>query len=246
MTWVGVGVAYGGGQMWVAEVFMNGDAPPPPPGKPPAFLRPQSVMADLSLLKWGQPRWRKQLLDTYGVDYSRSPAEDFATGMVTYRNPESGQIVKSQFTVSWMFDKQGLRLSLDGIGPGYAMAASLARPDARTVVMFGDGAFGLSALEFEALARHRLPVVAVIGNDAAWTQIRRGQIQIYGEDRAIATRLEHTRYDQVVQALGGRGYWVERTEDLGPALDGAFAADVPSCVNVRIAASDFRKSAIAV
>jgi predicted dehydrogenase len=98
-----------------------------PPGKPPAFLRPQSVMADLSLLKWGQPRWRKQLLDTYGVDYSRSPAEDFATGMVTYRNPESGQNVKSQFTVSWMFDKQGLRLSLDGIGPGYAFEMNTLR-----------------------------------------------------------------------------------------------------------------------
>jgi thiamine pyrophosphate-dependent acetolactate synthase large subunit-like protein len=133
-----------------------------------------------------------------------------------------------------------------GIGPGYAMAASLARPDARTVVLFGDGAFGLSALEFEALARHRLPVVTVIGNDAAWTQIRRGQIQLYGEERAVATRLEHTRYEQVVQALGGKGFWVERIEELGPALDGAFAADVPSCVNVRIASSDFRKSAISV
>jgi acetolactate synthase-1/2/3 large subunit len=133
-----------------------------------------------------------------------------------------------------------------GIGPGYAMAASLARPDARTVILFGDGAFGLSALEFEALARHRLPVVAVIGNDAAWTQIRRGQIQLYGEERAVATRLEHTRYEQVVQALGGKGFWVERIEELGPALDGAFAADVPSCVNVRIASSDFRKSAISV
>jgi acetolactate synthase I/II/III large subunit len=133
-----------------------------------------------------------------------------------------------------------------GIGPGYAMAACLARPKARTVILFGDGAFGLAALEFEALARHRLPVVAVIGNDAAWTQIRRGQIQIYGEDRAVATKLEHTRYEQVVQALGGKGYWVERIEELGPALDGAFAADVPSCVNVRIASSTFRQGAISV
>lgn len=133
-----------------------------------------------------------------------------------------------------------------GIGPGYALAASLTRPEARTVVLFGDGAFGLSALEFEALARHRLPVVAIIGNDAGWTQIRRGQVQIYGEERAIATRLEHTRYDEVVQALGGKGFWVERVEELGPALDGAFAAAVPSCVNVRIAESDFRKGTISV
>jgi predicted dehydrogenase len=91
-----------------------------PPGKGARFLEPQSVMADLSLLKWGQTRWRKHLLDRFGVDYSRTPAEDFATGMVTFRNPETGQIVKSQFSVSWMYDKQGLRLSLDGLGPGYA------------------------------------------------------------------------------------------------------------------------------
>jgi predicted dehydrogenase len=91
-----------------------------PPGKGARFLEPQSVMADLSLLKWGQTRWRKHLLDRFDVDYSRTPAEDFATGMVTFRNPETGQIVKSQFSVSWMYDKQGLRLSLDGLGPGYA------------------------------------------------------------------------------------------------------------------------------
>jgi acetolactate synthase-1/2/3 large subunit len=133
-----------------------------------------------------------------------------------------------------------------GVGPGYAMAAALARPNARVVIVFGDGSFGLNAMEFEALARHKLKVVAVIGNDAAWTQIRRGQVQLYGEERAIATRLDYTRYDQVVQALGGKGFWVERVAELGPALDGAFAADVPSCVNVRIATSEFRKGAISV
>ena len=91
-----------------------------PPGKDVRFLEPVSVSADLSLLKWGQKRWRKELLDRHGVDYTKTPAEDFATGMVTYRNPETGQLVKSQFTVSWMFDKQGLRLLMDGLGPGYA------------------------------------------------------------------------------------------------------------------------------
>ena len=75
-----------------------------PPDKPVNFLRPQSVQADLSLLKWGQPRWRKELLDKYGVDYTKTPAEDFATGIVTYKNPETGQLAKAQFTVSWMYD----------------------------------------------------------------------------------------------------------------------------------------------
>jgi predicted dehydrogenase len=91
-----------------------------PPDKDLLFLQPLSVSADLGLLKWGQKKWREQLLRDRGVDYSKTPAEDFATGMITYRNPETGQIVKSQFTDSWMFEKQGLRLFMDGMGPGYA------------------------------------------------------------------------------------------------------------------------------
>lgn len=91
-----------------------------PPDRGLTFLQPHSVSADLGLLKWGQPKWRAQLLKDRGVDYGKTPAEDFATGMVTYRNPETGQIVKAQFTDSWMFEKQGLRLFMDGMGPGYA------------------------------------------------------------------------------------------------------------------------------
>jgi predicted dehydrogenase len=91
-----------------------------PIGKKLTFLEPQSVNADIALLKWGQPVWCKKLLKDRGVDYTKIPAEDFATGMITYRNPETGQKVKAQFTNSWMFEKQGLRLFMDGMGPGYA------------------------------------------------------------------------------------------------------------------------------
>lgn len=91
-----------------------------PLGKSPTFLEPISVSADVGLLKWGQPHWRQVLLDRFGVDYAQTPAEDFATGMITYRNPETRQLVKAQFTNSWMFEKQGLRLLMDGMGPGYA------------------------------------------------------------------------------------------------------------------------------
>jgi predicted dehydrogenase len=91
-----------------------------PTGKPLTFLEPQEVTADLGLLKWGLPVWREKLLKDRGVDYEKTPAEDFATGMVTFRNPETGQRVKAQFTNSWMFEKQGLRLLMDGMGPGYA------------------------------------------------------------------------------------------------------------------------------
>lgn len=109
-----------------------------PHDRGPRFLEPISVSADTSLLKWGQPRWRQELVDRYGVDYARTPAEDFATGLVTYRNPESGQRVKAQFTVSWMYDKQGLRLLVDGIGPGYALEANSLRSPLE--VFIGDAA----------------------------------------------------------------------------------------------------------
>lgn len=98
-----------------------------PPGKPVDFLKPVAVQADLSLLKWGQPRWREVLQQKFDLDYSKQPAEDFATGIVTYENPETGQKVKSQFTVSWMYDKQGLRLALDGLGAGYAFEMNTLR-----------------------------------------------------------------------------------------------------------------------
>src|SRR5690625_2569532 len=92
-----------------------------PPGKAPDFLEPVSVQADTCLLKWGQPQYRDQLKERFGVDYEKTPAEDFCTGLVTFRNPDTGQLVKAQFTDSWMYDKQGLRLSMDALGPGYAM-----------------------------------------------------------------------------------------------------------------------------
>jgi predicted dehydrogenase len=91
-----------------------------PLGKPVTFLQPISIYAETSLLKWGLPYWREKLLKDRGVDYTRVPAEDFTTGMVTFRNPETQQVVKAQFTDSWMFEKQGLRLFMDGMGPGYA------------------------------------------------------------------------------------------------------------------------------
>jgi predicted dehydrogenase len=109
-----------------------------PPGKPVGFLRPESVQAEVGLLKWGLPRYRAELLKRFGVDYTKTPAEDFATGIVTYRNPETGQRVKGQFTVSWMYDKQGLRLLLDALGPGYALDANSLRSPLE--IFIGDAA----------------------------------------------------------------------------------------------------------
>ena len=109
-----------------------------PPGKSPTFLQPVSVSAEVALLKWGLPIWRQKLLERFGVDYGKTPAEDFTTGVITYRNPVTGQRVKAQFTNSWMFEKQGLRLLMDGMGPGYAFEVNTLASS--TQVFIGDAA----------------------------------------------------------------------------------------------------------
>ena len=109
-----------------------------PPGESPTFLQPISVSAEVALLKWGLPVWRQKLLDRFGVDYAKTPAEDFTTGLITYRNPTTGQKVKAQFTTSWMFEKQGLRLLMDGMGPGYAFEVNTLASSSQ--VFIGDAA----------------------------------------------------------------------------------------------------------
>jgi acetolactate synthase-1/2/3 large subunit len=126
------------------------------------------------------------------------------------------------------------------------MAAKLAKPDNPVVIIYGDGSFGLHALEFEAMIRQKINVVGVIGNDAAWQQIRRGQIQLYGAERAVATGLSFTHYEKVVEALGGHGEYCERPEEIRPAMQRALAAGKPALVNIKIGASDFRKDAISI
>jgi len=101
-------------------------------------------------------------------------------------------------------------------------------------------------MEFEACVRQKINILGVIGNDAGWTQIRRGQVQIYGEERAVATGLSFTHYEKVVEALGGHGEYVERPEDIRPAMQRALAAGKPALVNIKIGGSDFRKDAISI
>lgn len=133
-----------------------------------------------------------------------------------------------------------------GVGPGYAMAAKLAKPQSPVVIVYGDGSFGLHGLEFEAMVRQKINVVGVVGNDAGWTQIRRGQVQLYGEERAVATGLSFTRYDRVVEALGGHGEYVERPEQIRPALERALGAGKPALVNIKLGSSEFRKNAVSI
>jgi len=118
-----------------------------------------------------------------------------------------------------------------GSGPGYAIAAKLAHPDKQVVLLSGDGAFGFSAMEFDTMVRHRIPVVCVVGNNGIWALEKHPMQTMLGA--SIAADLgSRTRYDKVVESLGGYGEMVERPEQIRPALERAFRSGLPACVNV--------------
>jgi acetolactate synthase I/II/III large subunit len=121
-----------------------------------------------------------------------------------------------------------------GVGAPFAIAAKVLAPERPVCVIQGDGSFGLNGMDFETAVRFRLPMVVVVGNDAAWGQILIPQRGLFGEEHAVATRLAPTRYDRVVEALGGRGEHVDDPEDLVPALDRAFSSGTVYCVDVAI------------
>jgi acetolactate synthase I/II/III large subunit len=118
-----------------------------------------------------------------------------------------------------------------GCGPGYALAAKLARPDRQVVLLLGDGAFGFAGMEWDTLARHGVAVVGVMGNNGIWGLEKHPMEIIYGHSVAADLRPE-TRYDLVVSALGGRGELVREPNELKPALQRAFASNEPTLVNV--------------
>ena len=117
-----------------------------------------------------------------------------------------------------------------GSGPGYALAAKLAHPDRQVVLLLGDGAFGFSGLEFDTMVRHGIPVVGVMGNNGIWALEKHPMMSLLGV--SIAADLgPNTRYDKVVDALGGHGELVERPDQIKPALERAFRSGLPACIN---------------
>jgi acetolactate synthase-1/2/3 large subunit len=118
-----------------------------------------------------------------------------------------------------------------GAGPGQAIGAKLARPERQVCLLLGDGAFGFSAIEFDTMARHGLPIVGVVGNNGIWALEHHPMKFVYGYSVAAELRPE-TRYDRMVEALGCDGLLVREPAELRPALERAFESGRPTLVNV--------------
>ena len=119
-----------------------------------------------------------------------------------------------------------------GTGIPFGLAARLAHPEERVLVLTGDGSVGLNFSEFDTAVRHNLPIVVVINNDQAWGMCRHEQMVRLGEDRVVATELGPTRYEKAAEAFGVHAEFVEDGSDIVPAIERALAAGRPACVNV--------------
>jgi acetolactate synthase-1/2/3 large subunit len=134
-----------------------------------------------------------------------------------------------------------------GVGAGFVLGAAAARPGAERWLLWGDGACGFSLIEFDTFARHGIGVIAVVGNDAGWTQIAREQVKMLGDD--VGTVLARTDYDRVARDLGGHGIVVRHQSELPGALAEAQAqarAGRPVLLNVWLDSSAFREGSISM
>jgi acetolactate synthase-1/2/3 large subunit len=129
-----------------------------------------------------------------------------------------------------------------GVGPPFAIAAKLLQPGRRVLLIAGDGAFGLNGMEMETAVKFGLPITCIIGNDGGWGQIRNPQLSFFGAERAVATSLPTTRFDLMVEALGGRGVLVREPKEIGPALERALASDDVWCINVVLDPAAYRRT----
>jgi len=123
-------------------------------------------------------------------------------------------------------------LSHLGAGIPYGMAAKLAEPNSKVLVFSGDGSIGFYTMEYDTCIRHNLPITTVMGNDSNWGIDRTFQLAYF--NRSVGTELRTVRYDKVVEAVGGHGEYVEKPEEVGPAVERAINSGLPSLVNVRV------------
>uniref|UniRef100_A0A674GHF7 2-hydroxyacyl-CoA lyase 2 n=1 Tax=Taeniopygia guttata TaxID=59729 RepID=A0A674GHF7_TAEGU len=133
-----------------------------------------------------------------------------------------------------------------GVGGGFALGAKLCRPEAEVWILYGDGSLGFSLMEFDTFVRHKVPVIALVGNDAGWTQISREQLPLLGS--AVGCGLAYSDYHAVATALGGRGFVLD-SDRVVAVLRAAMAEchrGHPVLVNALLGPSDFRQGSVSV
>ena len=134
-----------------------------------------------------------------------------------------------------------------GVGAGFALGAKICRPDSDVWIIYGDGSVAYSLAEFDTFTRHKLPVIALVGNDAGWAQIKREQVDIFQND--VATLLTHTDYHVAAEGYGGKGFLLDSIENLEKVCKDSLSisrSGQPVLINAILGETDFRKGSISI
>jgi acetolactate synthase-1/2/3 large subunit len=201
--------------------------------------------------------WRKQLQDKFAAfeaqlrqlaDSENTPMHPMrlVAELEELRSDDSLLVLDGANSILWALmaarpkPAGGLVVStmgdLEAIGAGVPQALALKRahPERQIILHTGDGSFGYGAMEMETAVRYGIPIVVVVHNDKGWGMTRDMQVEFFGENRELGNQLGLVRYDKLVESLGGYGEFVERAEDLKPALERALGSGLPACVNVMV------------
>jgi thiamine pyrophosphate-dependent acetolactate synthase large subunit-like protein len=227
-----------------------------------AFIR------DLANTAAHKPEWISQLRKRDDereaeIDTQAAATGEFVNPLVLLRAMESdlspdailvadgGDFVS---TASYVLHARGPLAWLDpgafgtlGVGAGFALGAAVANPQRQVWIVFGDGACGYGLVEFDTFVRHRIPVIAVVGNDAGWTQIAREQVKMLKDD--VGTVLARTAYHEVAEGFGAAGFVVKTLADWPAAVQGARAAareGRPALINVWLDRTEFREGSLSM
>lgn len=117
-----------------------------------------------------------------------------------------------------------------GVGVPYGIAAALAHPKRQVVVVTGDGAFGINAMEIDSAKRHDAKAVFIVANNAAWNIERYDQEVNYG-GRVVGTTLQYADYAMMARAFGLYAERVTDPENLKSAIEAALA-NAPALIDV--------------
>jgi acetolactate synthase-1/2/3 large subunit len=178
-------------------------------------------------------------------------ALDRAAGSASVFVADGGDFVA---TASYILRPRGPLAWLDpgafgtlGVGAGFALGAQLVRPKEEVWLVWGDGASGYGLVEFDTFVRHGVPVIAVVGNDASWSQIAREQVKMLHDD--VGTVLARSAYHAVIEGFGGVGLEIRKMSDVPGVLQ--MAREVarggrPVLVNVWLDRTDFREGSISM
>jgi acetolactate synthase-1/2/3 large subunit len=123
--------------------------------------------------------------------------------------------------------------SMLGVGVPFAVAAKLNNPDAKVVVISGDGAFLSGGSSIEAAFQEELPIVVVIDNNGGLDCISQQQERLFASQKHFATDFRDIPFHSMFEGLGGYGELVETREQLLPAVKRAIASGKTACVNVK-------------